>query len=756
MRIVGSTRIIVALAWVSVLAAPAWAIDLTVTGIEINQGVQFGNTPLVGENVTIVRVTVGVSDAPGAVANVDAVLRMFVDGEEVAGSPFQSVNGPITAPLAPDRAVLDHTVNFVVLPPVSDDVDFIVDVNPDELVNETNYGNNSRSDLNNVFLCRKIVDFAYVSTNYTPGGGQPPANLIEPGIGDGFLRAIYTVGEWNYYASPLPTLNWTQDINNSATQFLNTLRDIRTIQIPNAGYPTPEFVYGWLPGNPYSGNGRAIGIPGDVAFGNTDRTRHQRTMAHEVGHLWGLSHHNRTINTVGIDAEHHLHDTQGLAQLFPSNKLDVMVAGQLTNTAFVESLTYTTAINDARAQCGLSPLGEGPAGEAALRISGSIHNVTRRVALDPIMTFDPGTVDPSRPDGDVWVAGYDAQGNELFAIGVVTDSNLYSCEAVEAKAPPVMHETSPIHVLVPASVDEAQVVRIDVVDRATGMVLASREASAAAPAVSFIDTHHAAALAGRIRVAWTGVDPDGGELVYNLLYSPTQGADWFPLVVNTTDTAFEFDAGDVVGTRGMNGLIKVVASDGFNSHAAVLGPFEIIAASPPATYLLTPNEGSEHRIGASIAFHAAAWDKEDLMLDGEQITWTSDRDGAIGNGRILVSNTLSLGTHEITVSATDTDGETSEDRITLHVVPRPISLSCDEVKKLKGKCKGSGVLKAVAKLKTNEFDGSLVTIRIDDRHVDVEVEGKAAKLVTCCFSGSVEVELVKPAGCVPIRSVDCP
>ena len=41
------------------------------------------------------------------------------------------------------------------------------------------------------------------------------------------------------------------------SRLLNTLLDIRQNQIPAAGYQRPEFVYGWLPGNPYIGNGQA-------------------------------------------------------------------------------------------------------------------------------------------------------------------------------------------------------------------------------------------------------------------------------------------------------------------------------------------------------------------------------------------------------------------------------------------------------------------------------------------------------------------
>ena len=40
----------------------------------------------------------------------------------------------------------------------------------------------------------------------------------------------------------------------------------RQNQIPAAGFTRPDFVFGWLPGNPFTGNGPAISTPGGAAF----------------------------------------------------------------------------------------------------------------------------------------------------------------------------------------------------------------------------------------------------------------------------------------------------------------------------------------------------------------------------------------------------------------------------------------------------------------------------------------------------------
>ena len=274
-----------------VSVAVAQAVDLSIASVELTQGLSpvIGQHPLVARNATLVRVTVGVNGSARPQGNVDAVLRIYSNGVEIPESPVYSTNGPITAPLAPSSANQNDTINFLCLPPEGPAITFLVTVNPFGAVAETTMRNNSVTLPSRAFVCRKMVELAYVPVDYTPGGGLPPASMIEPGVGDAFLRAIYKVGDWNYHRSPLPPPVHVLDINISNVNLLNTLLDIRQVQLPTAGFNRPEFIYGWLPGNPYFGNGQANSTPGAAAFGNTDPVRFQRTLAHEIGHCWGAS-----------------------------------------------------------------------------------------------------------------------------------------------------------------------------------------------------------------------------------------------------------------------------------------------------------------------------------------------------------------------------------------------------------------------------------------------------------------------------------
>ncbi len=73
-------------------------------------------------------------------------------------------------------------------------------------------------------------------------------------------------------------------------------------------------------------------------------------------------------------------------------------------------------------------------------------------------------------------------------------------------------------------------------------------------------------------------------------------------------------------------------------------------------------------------------------------------------------------------------------------------ISCDEVKKFKGKCK-KGKGKATVKLTNAGHDGEEVTVEVEGSPFDLQINGSKAKLVTCCFEGSIDLVLTSPSGC---------
>jgi hypothetical protein len=670
----------------------AMAVDVSVSAIEITQGFQAatGATPLIARNATMVRVRVSLNGQTTAQPGVDAMLRIYSNGVEIAGSPVYSSNGPINAPVAPNSANLNDTLNFICLPPQSNDVDFVVTVNPFRTIAETNYANNSSSVLNKAFLCRKMVDIAYTPVNYTPGGGLPSGTVIEPGNGDAFLRGIFKTGDWNYHRSPLSPPVFTTDINSSSTTLLNTLSSIRQNTIPGAGFQRPEFIYGWLPGNPFSGNGQAIGIPGDAAFGNTENSRFQRTFAHEIGHCWGLSHNTLAIGIISVDVEHQLRDPLNIAQVMPTTKKDIMYAGLLTNEAWVESGSYLDCINDARSQCGAADGTDGGDTDGAsdaldgaipvLRVTGVHDHVLRRIDLDPAMPNELVVPTKDNPAGNVLVEAFDDHGVLVASLRVDTRACRESCAD-----PRHQHRSTSLFVNLPRWTNGREIARVALRESAKGAAgrpLGGMTRSANAPSIDAFtvgpaqpgpiafdpSTDH---LAGRVRLEWLISDADGDATVADLLYSPNGGDAWLPIAVGLRESSFEFDSSDLPASRGRNAQFRLRASDGLSSDDFVEGnSYSFGNSAPPDVHIIAPNTITSFPQGATVLLHGSAWDIDDQLLPESGLTWTSSRDGALGSGRLLPIRDLSVGAHTITLRGTDSGFLFAERAIAITITAR--------------------------------------------------------------------------------------
>jgi hypothetical protein len=87
---------------------------------------------------------------------------------------------------------------------------------------------------------------------------------------------------------------------------------------------------------------------------------------------------------------------------------------------------------------------------------------------------------------------------------------------------------------------------------------------------------------------------------------------------------------------------------------------------PPTVSITSPNDGDSFTSGTSISFTGTATDAEDGGLSGA-LVWTSSADGQIGTGASFNNEALSVGTHMITASVTDSGNLTSSDSITVTV-----------------------------------------------------------------------------------------
>lgn len=121
----------------------------------------------------------------------------------------------------------------------------------------------------------------------------------------------------------------------------------------------------------------------------------------------------------------------------------------------------------------------------------------------------------------------------------------------------------------------------------------------------------------------------------------------------------------VRGTAALALLTAVLALSCADSPADPEAPDD--GNQGPTARISHPTDGAAFIAGDPIVFEGTADDPEDGALDGRFLGWTSSRDGRFGIGRALAASDLSTGQHRITLTATDSDGATAEDEISVVV-----------------------------------------------------------------------------------------
>ncbi len=668
-------------------SASAQDLDLSVVGDQLIQSIQYGDTRLVGERSTMLRVGVQATGTIPAGAEFDGLMRIFVDGAEIEESPIYSINGPL--PISDTLALgdLDSTLNFVFRAPLSPNVELVAEFNgagPNQ-VPEVDFANNSFSSGIVEFECAAVPDMMWVPIDYRPGGGATPnlpdPALIEPGVGDNFIQGIYPTKDWEYRRSDAPSKLWTGSLSGSGSSLNASLLTDLQMSVPQ-----PDLIYGWVPGGlPY--NGQAIGIPGQAAMGNTQATRHQRTFAHELGHLFNLQHNSTDVVVPGVDVEHHLAITQGLPQIKISKK-DIMAAGLLTPQAWIAPNSYQVVLNNSIFACAAPLLASDPGAERLL-VTGLWNSETGELELSPAVAFQGGRASDvyAKEDSDLLVRAY--QGDTMVQeSGIQARHAVDSCSVCAESGADSEFSPSPVSAFVhvfPSGIDHETVDRLVVVNARTGETVSELVRSSNAPEVAFVTPTADTLLGESLSVSWSGSDLDGDDLTYYLRYS-NDGERFSPLATAVKETSITIPFGELPELRPGRGFLELLATDGLNTTVVRTeglggegGTLLAAGSNPPMVYVLTPDTGKSFPKAGTVLLHSSGWDFEDLAINGSSIVWSSDLDGIVATGRTTSTAGLTVGTHVLTVTGTDLSGLSTSDTTTVTITDRDLPGTSGEI-----------------------------------------------------------------------------
>lgn len=284
---------------------------------------------------------------------------------------------------------------------------------------------------------------------------------------------------------------------------------------------------------------------------------------------------------------------------------------------------------------------------------------TGEVELEPWKTVTE-TLSISDTTGNLMIKAVDVNGTTLASKAL--DLQFYILSTPPAPIKKV--EWAPFEGLMsfPAATSKFQVVK-------DGTVLSEVNVSTNAPAVANLVVPSASTdMNAAFLISWIGTDLDGDKLTYTVEYTPdvtkAQSA-WTILEDGLELSSWSENFGQLPG--GAHAKIRVTASDGLLSTTAESAEFTV-PVKAPEVFIEPLVDGDSYSTGSHVLLEAEAYDLQDEWISDSNIKWSSDLSGQLGTGSKVLAKSLTAGNHTITVTATNSSGQTAADNIRVSVI----------------------------------------------------------------------------------------
>lgn len=407
------------------------------------------------------------------------------------------------------------------------------------------------------------------------------------------------------------------------------------------------------------------------------------TVAHETGHMLGREHTNTAVpaaseapgchlaGSASTDwpfADNRLRAGDGSAStlevgfdvaarrpVFPTDTYDVM---SYCAPVWISPFTYTHILEEELD----SPLEVQPASTRGALAPGDFWQVSG--------TIDAGTVE-FRPLFEIETIASTDAGSGLYAIEVVdgVGGRLFiryfdpAIPQARVQAGAGEPEFSPaFSELIPVQQSAATLRVLDT----NGLPIGSIDLAGAVPVVEVTSPTGSGPLAGEQTISWMIDDPDSADHDVWVQYSanPEDVDAWQTLGKGLSGNQLTADF-DLLAGGTDTAVVRVLASDGVHTGTATAGPFQVPSKQPEAVIVFPP-DASVFQKDEVVWLQGIGLDADDGSLAAEALVWESNADGVIGMGEDLPTTSLSVGDHEITLSATDADANVAT--ATVHVV----------------------------------------------------------------------------------------
>ncbi|MGA7730825.1 MAG: hypothetical protein WCD37_06090 [Chloroflexia bacterium] len=636
-------------------------VNLTVDHIEVVQVVQTQDNkiPLVAGKRTVVRVFVKAEDQTEQIG-VKASLFIWPEGKtevEVKGGKLLALNPGIT----PGRGEAESSINFLLPPETTAAGVFSLKavVNPDHSVKERDYSDNDHTEPFE-FMQRNSLRIGYVKIGYKPPGKED-FEWPGPNVGkyEALLKKTYPVADAGLQYYELP---WRVRVVGDLNSGGNLLLDLRELY-ERIDKDRPDLIVGWLPANDLGSSNRYdfggvgyIGEPASVAVDYRSEFEVSEAsviaMTHEVGHNLGLDHPG-TTGDPSRDCSI-AKNWFGNAEYWPSeygNSAAIHEVGFDTQLMEVIPPTYYDYMSYCHKDRWISPFHYKKLYDGNLRPRGETANLGKAkvwvrgsIIFGKVINFE--MVRP--PDDSSGGSGPSSQASGKSLLPSLADLQLslmgqsksvaaqregtgdYCLRFMNAGGallyencfdPPQLYSARTGAItdevgFVLALPDPGKAASVVLVRNESGQEeLTSLKVSAHAPTVAITAPKAGDRWEGEHTIEWTGSDEDGDALRYDIMYSADGKQSWYPLEIGNRDTQYTFSTEEILPSE--QTYIRILASDGYNTTAADVGPFVVPSQPNSPKPPPPPLTGSDAVAGAgSTSAPGGALDSSLLFIIG--------------------------------------------------------------------------------------------------------------------------------------------
>lgn len=695
-----------------------WGRDIRVTDIEVSQGIQnlANEMPLVEDRRTIVRVYVDNASFSLAmdtdISGVRARLHASSGGSTLSSSPLYAMNNPITVKAdGGDRRNLDDSFWFY-LPSHwrTGTVTFRAEVNYDDSLDEFDKSDNEQS-VTVTFREAEPMNVVLVPLHLHINGDPDQGTAIFWGDEResyrwdlyNFMYRLHPIAELNMWRftdslkpEDHPDDEWDMSDDDDASEALariwwldsettNWASELHYMGGVEAVMPAAGYGLGYTSGSDRQSWVRMT----NTTDGWPDwYIRGGNSMAHELAHNEARLHVSSNGSEANPDPNYpwpypdaHLAEVDdegyfgldvyyskwGLSEpAVIDNDDDAYPLMGYARPRWIDPYTYAALLNRYGVSNSLSwPSGVSPQAAVPAHVAAVLQAeqlVTAMGIIDPGQGTGRFLKVALQPAGDVFsdtVADWQARQQSR------NDTSPYTLAVLDATGQ-VLH-SQPVAVLDPIEVGGEPLTLLELVPWPQGAAslvlrqgeveLARKSTSPNVPTVRLLSPAQttSGAVEDPLNLRWEATDADNDRLTFSVLYSPDGGERWWPVALDVRGDGYSIPLANLPGS--LQGLFRVKVSDGFNVGRDDADVAVVIPGSPPIVTILSPRDSAKLDSRRVLVLEGAAEDMEDI-LRGDALVWISNVDGILGTGEevVLGPGILRPGVHEITLTATDSDG----------------------------------------------------------------------------------------------------